>query len=275
MSGAGVVGGDPFTEVARLLDSHGVRYVLVGVRGAWLHGFDVPTRDADVLPADDAENLRRLNDALRHANAELGGGVSVPADSGWLERRAAAAEAHESVAVPASTDAGQIDVVLRASGVPSYEDWRPRAEERLVAGVRVLVGSLEDIIASKEAAGRQKDAEHLPTLRALLAARERGEPVITSSDAEEVIGRRRPTGDLPRVTWDWAADAVVRYRREQGVAEGHGLGPLPDEPEALAEYQKVLARVAESRVGLGYLDRVLSPGHPSEAEASDREGPEL
>lgn len=91
---------DPLSAVVRLLDRHGVRYVLVGVRAAALHGFDVFTRDTDVLPDLDPENLGRLNNALLEVNAEVARGVAVPSDPGWLRRRAAGADARESVAFP-------------------------------------------------------------------------------------------------------------------------------------------------------------------------------
>ncbi len=245
----------------RLLDRHGVRYILVGAQAAALHGFRVPTGDTDVVPDDDIENLRRLNDALREANMQVPGGLALPADPGWLARRAAEAAARgTAVSVPAFTDVGEIDVVLRASGLPTYADWRPGAETRAIAGVEVLVGSLADIVASKEAAGRDKDSLHVPVLKALLAAGTGREVEDPGGDAARLMGRERPhSAALHAVTWDWGARAVVAWRRERRVPTGEGLGPPPGDDEALRRYQAVLARIGQTHDALAYLDQQLGP----------------
>ncbi len=59
-------------------------------------------------------------------------------------------------------------LVLRPDGVTSYDEWAAHAAEiELASGASVLVGSLDDIIASKTAANRRKDQEDIPRLRAL------------------------------------------------------------------------------------------------------------
>ena len=61
------------------------------------------------------------------------------------------------------------------SGVPNhehqYEALRSRATAKDMDGRTVYVADLADIIASKEAANREKDREALPELRAIQAAR--------------------------------------------------------------------------------------------------------
>ena len=47
-----------------------------------------------------------------------------------------------------------------------FEHYRPRATRLQVGQVTVLVASLDDVIASKEHADRDKDREVLPLLRA-------------------------------------------------------------------------------------------------------------
>jgi hypothetical protein len=73
---------------------------------------------------------------------------------------------------------GYIDVFREAQAVGGYERLAARAEPVEVAGVEILVADLDDVIASKEAAGRPKDAAQLPLLYALrdeLAAQDDGE----------------------------------------------------------------------------------------------------
>lgn len=73
------------------------------------------------------------------------------------------------------TYAGDLDVLIGIpSGVPNkehqYEALRSRAAARDITGYTVYVADLADIIASKEAADREKDREALPELRELRAA---------------------------------------------------------------------------------------------------------
>lgn len=69
------------------------------------------------------------------------------------------------------TDAGPIDVLreLRdrdGRDVP-FDVLRRRCEDQEIGGVVVHVAGLDDIIAAKEYAGRDKDHEALPELREL------------------------------------------------------------------------------------------------------------
>jgi len=48
--------------------------------------------------------------------------------------------------------------------VKSFESLRSRAEERKVGSVSLLIASLDDIIASKKSAGRDRDLAVLPVL---------------------------------------------------------------------------------------------------------------
>ena len=71
------------------------------------------------------------------------------------------------------TDAGDIDLLVDASGKEGrlylYEDLAGSARRLQVAGVYVLVASLQDVIASKEQADRAKDRDALPELYELRA----------------------------------------------------------------------------------------------------------
>lgn len=50
--------------ILRVLERHGVRYVVIGGVGATLHGSPLPTHDTDVCPARDSANLEALAAAL-------------------------------------------------------------------------------------------------------------------------------------------------------------------------------------------------------------------
>jgi len=57
--------------------------------------------------------------------------------------------------------------------VGGFDQLNDRAEEVEVAGLRIFIADLDDIIASKEAADRPKDRAQLPLLYALREERGR------------------------------------------------------------------------------------------------------
>jgi hypothetical protein len=160
-------------RILRVLASHGVDYVLIGGLAALAHGSTIATADADVLPRLDAVNLERLLDALE----ELGAAVliserrqAMEAGDPWevVELNERGTEALPSAdAWHFTTEAGPIDVVVKVSGVGSYDAHVPAAQERVAFGVGIRVAGLSDLIASKEATGRPKDEAILRELREL------------------------------------------------------------------------------------------------------------
>lgn len=153
-------------ELFEVLNRHDVRYVVIGMLAAALHGSPLATQDADVCPARDPGNLARLAAALRDLDARLETpdrpeGVAFPYDGKFLGE----VEVWNFV-----TRFGHLDLSFRPSGTRGYEDLRREAVTLDVGGgLEVPVASLLDIIRSKEAAGRQRDRQALPTLRELLA----------------------------------------------------------------------------------------------------------
>lgn len=145
-------------QIFRILSTHDVQYVVVGMLGATLHGSPLRTGDADICPARDAANLTRLADALREMGA-----TPFPFDAARL------ADARGSILL--STIHGDLDLVFQPDGTGGYDDLVERVTRYDVGnGLVVAVAALEDIIRSKEAADRPKDRQALPTLRTLLDA---------------------------------------------------------------------------------------------------------
>ena len=62
-------------RVCSLLNQHNVRYLIVGARACWLHGYVRATMDVDILVPEDLANHARIIAALSeledHAAAEL------------------------------------------------------------------------------------------------------------------------------------------------------------------------------------------------------------
>jgi hypothetical protein len=65
----------------------------------------------------------------------------------------------------------QADFMPVIHGVRSFASLKSRAESRTVGGFAVLVASLDDIIKSKKAAGRDRDRAVIPILEKTLRAR--------------------------------------------------------------------------------------------------------
>ena len=65
------------------------------------------------------------------------------------------------------TNAGRLDIAFEPAGVKGYSDLTEHAERFEAFGVRFLVASLDDIIRSKEAAGRPKDLDDVAILQAM------------------------------------------------------------------------------------------------------------
>ena len=158
---------DPERMLSALADRD-VRFILIGGMAAVLHGDVGVTVDIDVVPERTDENLERLAEALR------GLGARIRAD-GEPEGLAFDCSAEffrnlppESI-VNMTTEAGDLDVTFCPSGTSGFTDLQRDAIDIEAADrLHILVASLEDVIRSKEAAGREKDRLVLPRLRRLL-----------------------------------------------------------------------------------------------------------
>jgi hypothetical protein len=157
-------------EMFRVLEQHGVRYLLVGGLGATLHGSPLRTGDADICPATDRENLGRLAAALRELEAR----VRAPGAPEGLSFACDAALLASVTVLNLTTRFGDLDVCVVPAGTGGYDELERSVVTYDLDGQIVHVASLEDIIRSKEAANREKDRAAMPTLRELLARTRRG-----------------------------------------------------------------------------------------------------
>jgi hypothetical protein len=161
-------------EVGRALSTVGLEAVLIGNAAAALQGAPVTTLDLDFCFRRTAGNLRKLR-ALADA---LGATVMHPyyplSDLYRVQR---------------DDDGLQVDFMPRIHGVRSFESLRARSVVIDVAGVSLLVASLDDIIASKRAADRPRDRAVLPVLE---KTREEAEAHEAAAAARRARARKRP-----------------------------------------------------------------------------------
>lgn len=150
--------------ILEVLVRHQVRHVVIGGWAAVVHGSPLPTRDVDVVPAVDPGNLQRLSAALHELGARVRNGDEEPLPF-----------AHDATSLAGSvfwnltTRFGDLDISLCPSGTEGFADLDRDAEDVDLDGLVIRVASLQDIVRSKEAAGRDKDRRALPVLRELVA----------------------------------------------------------------------------------------------------------
>lgn len=154
---------DPVRLLA-VLNSHGVRYVVLGGFAAVAYGSPLPTSDVVITPCRDPGNLRRLSAAL----TELGARIRVDGIPGGLPFAHSVQSLADVSVLNLVTDLGELDLVLSPAGGATFGDLARRQLVVGVRGVSVPLAALEDVITSKQAAGRPKDRAALPLLRELM-----------------------------------------------------------------------------------------------------------
>lgn len=136
----------------RILVKHGVELVVLGGVGAQLRGWKSATADLDIALARSDENTDRFNRALMEI------GVLGEPQYGQF-------------GTSLETRHGRLEVVRKADGIGGYEDWlRSATEENFGEGLVIVVAAGDDILASKQAAGRAKDEAVLEQMREDLGA---------------------------------------------------------------------------------------------------------
>lgn len=155
-------------QIARLLLSHDVRFVVIGGWAAIIHGSARTTSDVDVVYARDAENIQHIVAALQPHQPYLRG-VPPGLPFRWDERTVQA-----GLNFTLTTSVGDLDLLGEVTGGGTYEALLPFTEEVTAFGVSLRVVTLERLIRLKRAAGRPKDLEVIAELEALLEERDSG-----------------------------------------------------------------------------------------------------
>jgi len=136
-------------QVAAAFAKHHVDYMFIGKSGAILLGYPGTTQDVDVFPRKDVQNGKRIVAALRELEFNIDHQLSADILRG-------------KDFVQIKNGPFDIDLVFAPDGIDSYDEARSRVD--LSSGFPVA--NISDIIESKRAAGRPRDAIELPQLRA-------------------------------------------------------------------------------------------------------------
>jgi predicted nucleotidyltransferase len=145
------------------LDRASVEFLVIGGVAVGFHGYVRATKDVDIVPAPDPENLERLAGVLRALDAEVEGAEDFeegelpdPLDpdalalgGNWVLR----------------TRLGRFDVMQWIGNDPLWEKLAPGAIAADVDGLSIQIVSYEDLVDLKETAGRPEDLTDLQRLR--------------------------------------------------------------------------------------------------------------
>src|SRR2546423_794841 len=128
-------------ELAAAFGREGVDYLFIGKSGAILLGYPDTTQDVDIFLPRSQENAERVLRALRTLGFELDPVLTVSILAG-------------SEIVLLKSGPFALDLIHAPDGIESFEGAKSRS---VLEGGRFPVASLDDIIASKRATGREKD----------------------------------------------------------------------------------------------------------------------
>jgi predicted nucleotidyltransferase len=137
-------------ELYAFLNSHGARYLVIGGVAVGVHGYPRVTLDLDLTIEPTLTNAEAVLTALR----EVGLGTAF-----LIEPQELLAQQ-----ITIFQDLVRVDVQTQTPGIDFESAWA-RRDVKQIEGVPVNIVSLEDLIASKQAAGRPQDLEDLEVLR--------------------------------------------------------------------------------------------------------------
>ena len=156
---------DHVVAICEVLIGHGVEFVIIGGMAARLHGTGHATVDIDICPSTHDANLSNLSAALK----ELGARLRIEGDPAGVPFDPHPDVLRQAETMTLITEHGPLDLCAAPSGFPDgYDSLNEQASIIVLDTVDLPVASLQDVVASKRAAGRPKDIVALPLLEAHL-----------------------------------------------------------------------------------------------------------
>src|SRR4030042_4311493 len=140
------------TKLAEALKYYNVEYLIIGKGAAILYGYPGTTQDIDIFPKKQENNCKRLIEALKHLRFAM---------DEALEK--AIMEGKDFIQIRGGPF--PLDIIFAPDGIESYEKACKRSS---FVDNKYPCASMNDIIASKRAAKRQRDMEELYRLELFL-----------------------------------------------------------------------------------------------------------
>lgn len=150
-------------ELLRLLEQHGVRYLVVGGIAVNLHGYNRLTKDIDLWFADEQENRALLYEALREYFEN-----DAPIERNYFF-------SHKGVFILGFVP-NRIDLLMEAEGPEFSEAFANRIRAR-EGDLEFNLVALQDLLEMKRAANRPQDRADIAELgdSGLLNSRQNGD----------------------------------------------------------------------------------------------------
>lgn len=141
----------------------GVDFLLIGGVAVGYHGHIRATKDVDVVPAPNRENLQRLSEILSRLEARVEGADEF--DEGELPDPLDPAALELGGNWVLATRLGRLDIMQWIGEWPLWEELSPNAIEDSVGDLPIKIVSYDDLVRLKELAGRPEDLADLQRLR--------------------------------------------------------------------------------------------------------------
>lgn len=152
----------------RALHEAGVRHIIIGGFAVNAYGVIRPSKDLDIVPDPDPENLNRLATLLQGLHSrQVGLGEMKPEEFPFDPTYPEDLQAGANFRL--ETSAGDLDIMQWVAGIdsdPAYATLAADAIEGELDGIPLRVCGLEHLIAMKRAAGRPRDLDDLRLLGA-------------------------------------------------------------------------------------------------------------
>jgi len=141
---------EKISKLAEVFSKYGVEYIFIGKGAAILYGYPGTTQDIDIFPKKSEENCVKIINALKELGFEINDELEKAILSGkdFIQIRGGPFP---------------LDIIFAPDGIESYDKAKKRS--KLIDG-KFPCASIDDIIASKKAAGRKRDKEELLRLEA-------------------------------------------------------------------------------------------------------------
>ena len=139
-----------FKDFLKLLDKHGVEYLLIGGYAVSYYGYPRPTSDMDVWIAMHPDNASRITAAVR----EFGFNTPDLNEQLFMERGNIVRMGHPPM---------RLEILNAIDGVEFKQAFKGRTIDKIDGQVVNLI-SLKDLKLNKKAAGRPKDLDDLSKL---------------------------------------------------------------------------------------------------------------
>lgn len=145
------------------LNCEGVKFLVIGGVAVGFHGYVRATKDVDIVPAPDPQNLEKLARVLRKLDAEIEGAEDF--EDGELPDPLDPEVLGLGGNWVLHTRLGRFDVMQWIGDDALWEKLAPAAIETEIDELPIRIVSYEDLVALKKTAGRPEDLTDLQRLR--------------------------------------------------------------------------------------------------------------